>query len=186
MNDTPHASGLAAAFIRMQAELPVIQLDKTVNYKNVKFDYASLSNIISTCRPILVKHGLGIIQHVGSYNDQIEITTVLLHVSGEREEGIFRIKPISLDIKDVGSTITYARRYAYGAMLGIALDGDYDAATVGEIYTGTEEHKTWLRGLFSEIGVTDKPTMFAVSDKLIKERREMKREDVIEILEKMR
>lgn len=185
MTDTQE-SPLAAAFVRMQAELPQISLDASVSFKNVKFHYATLSNILHSTRPVLAKHGLAVVQQIGMQDGHVKVTTTLLHSSGGQLSSDFQIKPQSQEVKEIGSTITYARRYAVAALLGIAIEGDYDAEVLGERYTGTETQKDWLRGIFKDLGITDHSKMRAAADVMIRENREMKYSDVVEVLEKMR
>ena len=53
--------------------------------------------------------------------------TMLIHKSGEWISGYLPIKPKVDDPQGMGSAITYARRYALSAMLGIVADDDDDA-----------------------------------------------------------
>ncbi len=58
------------------------------------------------------------------------LRTLILHTSGENEE---ETMPLYLEAKTSqahGSALTYARRYAWAAALGIASEEDTDAATL--------------------------------------------------------
>jgi hypothetical protein len=87
--------------------------------------YASLSTIIEAVTPILHGCGLSIIQMPCGSN---EITTILLHVSGEYISSTYQM-PVQKqnDPQALGSAITYARRYAIGAFLSLNIDEDDDA-----------------------------------------------------------
>ena len=97
-----------------------------------KNKYASLSNIIEATTPHLNAVGLSIIQ----LPCESGLETMLLHTSGEY------ISSVSLTpCKDasnpqaLGSALTYARRYALGAVLSLNIDEDDDAqrATVAPV-----------------------------------------------------
>ena len=89
-----------------------------------KNKYASLSNIIEATTPHLNAVGLSIIQ----LPCESGLETMILHISGEY------ISSVSLTpCKDasnpqaLGSALTYARRYALGAVLSLNIDEDDDA-----------------------------------------------------------
>src|SRR5690606_30331183 len=74
-------------------------------------------------RPVLKKHGLAFSQFV----DDGGLTTILLHESGEWIEARTSFDGISYSTaQELGSAITYLRRYALTAALGIAADEDDD------------------------------------------------------------
>jgi hypothetical protein len=108
---------LAAA----QAKFPEIIKDK-VN-PHFKSKYVSLDAILSATRPALTENGLAVSSRFGEHS----IEAVLLHSSGEQ----ITSGPVPLllgknDMQGLGSAITYARRYAIGALLGISPDEDDD------------------------------------------------------------
>ena len=51
-----------------------------------------------------------------------------MHESGEWLEDTYTVTPVDARPQSVGSAITYARRYALGAILGIATESDNDGA----------------------------------------------------------
>ena len=112
---------LAKAFCQAQSELKAVQKD-AVN-PHFKNKYQSLDSIIAMARPILNRHGISVIQNVSGET----LVTTLLHSSGESME--FGPLPLKLDkpnMQGLGSAITYARRYAIGALLGISTEEDDD------------------------------------------------------------
>lgn len=118
---------LATALSRFQGEMPKIDLDATVKVTtktggSYDFRYATLANIMVHVRPILAKHGLSVTQGINV--DVLE--TTLLHSSGQ---SIRYTVPISLDgsMQEVGSRISYLRRYSISACLGVVADDDDDA-----------------------------------------------------------
>lgn len=114
---------LIKAFIAFQKEKPKIPFNSKVSYGKTEFEYADLASILDTCLPVLHKHGLAITQLV----NEGRITTILMHESGQcmSSDTLYSTqgKP-----QDQGSQITYMKRYALSAMLGIAAEEDKDGA----------------------------------------------------------
>lgn len=98
------------------------------------YEYADLALILNHVRPILHKHGFALMQDVTQDDGRLSVTTVLHHTSGESLRFGPLAGPGGSKWQDLGSAITYARRYALCAALGIAGDEDDDGASapVGE------------------------------------------------------
>jgi hypothetical protein len=133
MNKSDSIKELSTALAKFQAE---IKNPKTTA-KNPQFSskYAPLDVILEAVRPILGKLGLSIIQNTGGDLENISISTMLLHSSGEWiETDSFKFKGeqmlkgggTKLSIQGAGSCITYGRRYQVTAILGIAGNDDDD------------------------------------------------------------
>jgi len=177
---------LAPAWAAAQAEMPVVSLDKQVSFKNVNFEYASLSNIIHATKGILAKHGISILQFPSVVDGFVQVESMILHKSGQFLKSLVSAKVAKADDpKEIGSMITYLRRYAYGSIIGIALDGDYDATTISEKYLGTPEHKIWIRDLLTAQGL-DIASIKLVSDEMIRGNYEMTEEAVSKAMEVLR
>ncbi len=117
---------LAAALAKAQSTFPPIKRDKVVTVKtktggSYTFAYAPLEAILEAVREPLASNGLAFVQAI----DTDELVTTLLHSSGAFLEAHTRL-PESADIQAFGSAITYLRRYALQAMLGIATEEDDD------------------------------------------------------------
>ena len=110
---------LAEALAKAQSEIKGA-LASSVN-PFFKSNYADLDTVIKSCFPQLTKNGLSIIQG----NDVCEkgsfyVTTMLLHSSGQWIKSKLKMPVTKPDAQGVGATITYARRFALSAMVGIA------------------------------------------------------------------
>jgi len=109
-----------------QQEVPVIHKG-TQGYG---YSYADLPTIFEKINPLLKKHGLGFTQLLSG----LSIKTIIFDVeSGENIESIADIpQGVQLskmnDFQVLGSAITYIRRYALSAALGLVTDVDNDAA----------------------------------------------------------
>lgn len=92
-----------------------------------KSEYLTLDKIIEETRPILQKNGLSLMQFPSGDGQTVSVTTMLLHTSGEFIEAEPLImKPAKNDPQGLGSAITYARRYAYQAILSLNTGEDDD------------------------------------------------------------
>ena len=120
---------VAAAFVAAQAELTNPPKKSKANTGTYSYTYADLPAIIDHVRPVLAKHGLGISQDVLMEDGRLLIRTRIIHSSGECMEFGPLAGSVGGEWQKVGSGITYARRYALAAALGIAADEDDDAAT---------------------------------------------------------
>ena len=128
MNKSESIKELAGALAKAQAELPAAQFDAVNPF--LKNKYASLGAIIETSRPVLAKNGLSVSQLVITESDQVGVTTVLMHASGEWLESTATLATGEERGKSsaqvAGSIITYLRRYSLASVLGMYADEDTD------------------------------------------------------------
>lgn len=113
---------LATALCNFQGEVEKIKKEATNPF--FKSKYATLANILDVIREPLAKNGLSFVQFPEGTND---LTTMLMHVSGEWISDTYTMMPVKNDPQGVGSCITYQRRYALAAILGLNIDDDDDA-----------------------------------------------------------
>lgn len=114
---------LLPALRKFRIECPTVPK----NAKNPHFNssYADLPSIIETCTPILDKHDLVVLEFVFDEGSNLVILSKLMHKSGEFLQSRL-VFPKHDNPQKVGSTITYARRYNFQAVTGIAPDDDDD------------------------------------------------------------
>jgi len=120
---------LAAALSKVQAELPKLERDRTVevtqkNGGTYSYSYVTLANLSDAILPLLAKHGLSFAAMPGAgAGGKMCVRYHLMHESGEVLSGEF---PISGEggIQMIGGRITYARRYCLAALVGVAADED--------------------------------------------------------------
>lgn len=112
---------LYAAFILAQAEFPAVEKNKRSQFGK----HATVDSVLAAALPILAKFGLGLTQPISNSPDGgVTIITRLIHKSGQWQEEPFTVKPDKPNIQGVGSAITYGRRYAAKAMLGLSDEDD--------------------------------------------------------------
>jgi len=94
-----------------------------------KSSYADLASCWDACRKQLTENGLSVIQTTGFENNVECVITTLAHSSGQWVRGALPIKAKDDGPQAQGSGITYARRYALAAIVGLAqIDDDAEAA----------------------------------------------------------
>lgn len=129
---------LATALMNFQAQCPTIEYDSTVAVRTDKgsysFKYASYAVIIKAIREHMHKNGLSFSQLV---EPDGAVTTILMHDSGEYLQSSLRIQPRSNSPQEIGSAITYSRRYTLSAILGISTEDDDD----GNLASGNTAEK---------------------------------------------
>ena len=89
-----------------------------------KSKYADLHECIEAVKGPLSENELAIIQTTRPNGKDIDIITTLAHSSGEWIRGVMRMTPKKDDDQGRGSSITYGRRYALAAIVGIAQKDD--------------------------------------------------------------
>ena len=118
--------GFAAAFVAAQSNFPEIPKDSEVKTKQYTYHYASLPEILKRVLPVLHEHGFSLSQRFEGEG----LVTYLEHDSGESRSSYLPCSDAGLTPQDFGKKITYYRRYAIVAMLGLAPDDDLDAVGV--------------------------------------------------------
>jgi len=119
---------LATALSKAQAMMTGAKKDSSNPY--FKSKYADLAAVIDASREPLSSHGLAVIQTTAGNNDYIDLITTLVHTSGQWMQGRLIMRPTKNDPQGYGSAMTYARRYAYAAIVGLAqVDDDGNEAS---------------------------------------------------------
>jgi len=125
-----------------------VKRDKSVNYGKVKFEYASLDNVLSKIKK---NKKFTVLEPLGS-NDKGEpaLQVILIHKSGYVIcSDYYNLRlPQGKTKQDEGAAITYTRRYALASMLGISIDEDTDANLNGKkMKVETEDEVDYRRVL---------------------------------------
>lgn len=116
---------LAEALAKAQSEMSNAAKDK--NNPFFKSKYADLTSVWDACRDPLTKNGLAVTQIIAIYEQGgVILKSVLLHSSGEWVESMMPVVPVKNDPQSMGSAITYARRFALSALVGVAPGDDDD------------------------------------------------------------
>lgn len=124
MNHSESIDQLAAALVAIQAEVPTIPKDAHNPF--FKSTYADLPAVMAAAVPIVTKHGVAVVQTMGYRDGYDTLTNLVVHVSGQWICDTMRLHLVKDDPQGHGSAVTYARRYAYMAALGLVADNDDD------------------------------------------------------------
>ncbi len=139
MTETPTAVpvSLTAALAAVQAELPDVAKSRTADVKTkggveYSYDYADLAAVSRVILPMLGRVGLAWTTRPTLVENRLVLVYELRHVSGELIEGVYPL-PTSSSPQEVGSAMTYARRYTLCCVTGVAPEqDDDDGAAAGQ------------------------------------------------------
>jgi len=130
---------IAAALAKAQGELTNPEKSLTASIRSPfpregdrTFRYASLASGLDIVRKSLGQHEIATVQTTAIDQDQIRLTTLLAHASGEWISSDWPVCPTSEMAMPhrMGAALTYARRYALFALVGIAGEDDLDAPDI--------------------------------------------------------
>lgn len=119
---------LAKALAAAQAELEPAKKE-AVN-PHFKSRYADLAACWDAVRAPLARHGLAVSQLPSLDGDVVRLTTMLLHTSGEFIGSDAAVRIARHDAPSVGSALTYLRRYALSAIVGLSTEDDDGAGAM--------------------------------------------------------
>ena len=109
-----------------------------------KSKYADLESVWDVCRSLLSENGLAVMQFPGDINfvqlekdngdiniaTKMSLTTIISHKSGEFMSQEMSVPVTKPDAQGAGSALTYMRRYALAAVVGVVqADDDGNAAS---------------------------------------------------------
>lgn len=130
---------LWAALAQLQANLPQVRKNRTANTGHFSYTYADLADITAALFPAMAKLGLSFTATPTMYEGAFVLAYQLGHTSGENVRGWYPL-PAQGSPQQVGSAITYARRYTLCAVTGLVADDDDDgrAAQTAPIRTAQD------------------------------------------------
>ena len=123
-----HSESIAAlAGALAKAQLQIEPASKNATNPHFRSHYADLASIWDACRGPLNTNGLSIVQfpcdgEVG----RTGLCTMLLHSSGEWISEVVTTRSQKDDPQGLGSALTYLRRYALAAVVGVTATEDDD------------------------------------------------------------
>ena len=132
MQQSENIANLTLALSIVQGKLTYAKKDSANPF--FKSKYADLESVWDACRSLLADNGLAVMQFPGEYIDGVmSLTTIISHKSGEwmgQEMSVPLSKP---DAQGAGSALSYMRRYALAAVVGVVSanqeDDDGNAAS---------------------------------------------------------
>lgn len=135
-------ASLAEALAALQAQMPVVAKHGKADVTSQRgasysYAYAPGEDITPKVYPLMSALGLSFTAMPTTTDDgeRFVLDYQLLHVSGEAKSGLYPLPdPARLGPQDLGKAITYARRYALCALIGLFPGGDdTDATSNGQV-----------------------------------------------------
>lgn len=132
---SPTVGKLYAALVKAKKAFTAIEKTKSADTGKYSYAYADLAAVIAASDPGLCDAGLSLLQVPTVVNGVVMIATTIVHESGEW----LSVEPLGMPVADrndpqkIGSAMSYGRRYARTAILGMAaVDDDDDGKRAGE------------------------------------------------------
>jgi hypothetical protein len=153
---------LTKALATAKGQFRPVKKNKSAITEKFSYKYTDLSELIDATEKALSANGLCVIQLLDGDRAETRVRTVLAHTSGELIGSEVTV-PVQnngrmSDAQAMGTAITYMRRYAYSAILGIAGDEDTDAVDTQESKHGHDQSSD-ARQIIEEIAYAVKKKM---------------------------
>ena len=163
---------LFTALSKAQGEFRLVK--KSANNPFFKSKYADLASFIMDVREVLRNNDLCVTQTTISLNGNTFLVTTLGHKSGQWIQGTMPIVCSKNTPQEFGSSLTYARRYAFTSIINICGGDDDDDAQLAQVGVD-KEHMEWV----------DKVEGIDIQDKIYgaKIRSAMARDNILRIVD---
>jgi len=102
------------------------------NAQGYNWEYADLHAVINAIIPLLNEQGISVFQGSNQGVGEFHITTTLMHLSGQWIRTWIKIPVQKLTAQEIGTAVTYGRRYSLAAIACIAQHDD-DGAEVKKL-----------------------------------------------------
>lgn len=123
---SPETDQVLPAFVKALNAMDDIQRTESVSAGPMRYKFAPLNVVLDAVRPALRDNGLALSQSPSTAQG---VTTTLFHISGQWISfAPLLIHPAGGTPQNVGSAISYARRYSILSILGLATEDDDGAA----------------------------------------------------------
>ena len=127
MKQSENYKSLFESIFKAQTEFETLPKDK----QGFGYKYTDFDTVITSVKPILLKYGVGFMQSLTTIEGKNGVTTRLFNAAGEWLEDTTILPDVQLKgtntAQNMGAAITYTKRYALCAILGISSDEDTDA-----------------------------------------------------------
>ena len=144
MKSSTEIKDIAAALSKLQAENKGAEMEAVNPF--FKSKYSNLKDVWDSIRESVGKNGLAILQDVTTKDICVSVTTLVTHSSGQWIEfGPLEVPFAKKDAQAVGSAISYAKRYALSAAVGVVSGIEDDDGN-----EAMPKHATPLKTLISQ------------------------------------
>jgi hypothetical protein len=166
---------LNSKLLDFQKKVGIVKKDsKNPHFKNT---YASLTQILSEVKPLLTECGLVLVQPISL---QGVGTTIIDCETGEKIETIISL-PSNLNPQQLGSAITYFRRYTLASLLALEIDDDDAQSTNVPKPNLTEQVETAKSKIITSTSLEDLKNKYLSLSKV-----EQSFHEVIELKDKLK
>jgi hypothetical protein len=146
------------ALLGVNKELINIEKNETATIKSEKgsytYGYASLPFSLSKIKPVLSKHNLFAVHNAMHFEDKIVIITRIYHISGEWIEShipmVAKFPGRNIN-QEMGSLLSFGRRYGLNAILNTSSEEDTDANNLSLDDTQPEKKNNKIKIDFDEV-----------------------------------
>jgi len=130
MERSEQINELAGALAKAQSTItPALKDSENPHFKS---KFADLASVWDVARGPLTSNGLAVVQSPeADGNGGMMLRTTLMHSSGQFIAGTMPLLHDGRSMQSLGSAITYARRYAFAAVVGIVAELDDDGNAAG-------------------------------------------------------
>lgn len=151
-------NNLNKKFMQVLNEVPNFSTDETANAGSRTYKYLNLATLLKNIKPIFEKHDIAFSQKVtfdSTGDGRQTLGTVETIIFDENEQQVVCSYPffVTGDPQQVGSAITYARRYSLTTVLGIFPDKDDDGGYAKQQYDtadrpiGADQYATLVKAM---------------------------------------
>jgi hypothetical protein len=147
---------ISAALVKAQGVMKAATYNKVnPHFKN---KYADLAAVIDAVRKPMAENGLGFTQTMYATDTALFLETTLRHTSGQWISSEYPL-PMGATPQQLGSALTYARRYSLSSIACIAADEDDDAEEANKIERISQAQADRLIELCEDVGADRKKFM---------------------------
>lgn len=151
-------NNLNKKFMQVLNEVPNFSTDETANAGSRTYKYLNLATLLKNIKPIFEKYDIAFSQRVtfdGTGDGRQTLGTIETIIFDENEQQVVCEYPffVTGDPQQVGSAITYARRYSLTTVLGIFPDKDDDGSYAKQQYDnadrpiGADQYATLVKAM---------------------------------------
>lgn len=159
MRTSENIQDIAKALVLAQKEIEPAR--KNAQNPFYKSKYADLGEVIDAVKSPLNNHGIAFLQMCGVGADGGDVvTTMLLHETGQFIATETKIHAIKQDPQEYGKAISYAKRYALQAALGLATEDDDGNSASGK----SDQHKAQQKAPAKQTANPEPPKVEIVTD----------------------
>ncbi|MCU4683134.1 ERF family protein [Lactiplantibacillus paraplantarum] len=148
----------ASALALFQQQVVAPKENGHVSYKSTKYDYVMLKDLIKAINEGIKGTGLAWLQDTKTNAGIVSVRTIVFHKDGYQFESSWTEIKTSGKAQDVGSAMTYARRYSLSTTFGVNSETDDDGQSANDgapqFEQANHNQQKLLTDLFNEMAKT--------------------------------